>query len=149
MFFYISLSLIFTYFTFVLIAYGSGFLKELYTLENCSLYYIFSYVILVAVMYMIDIGTRKEPAFLTLFYLPIISFVIVLVMMILVGISWLYYIVLIVIFGVFIALGFMCYNKWINRILMVKIGYENILFFYIIIHLFLVLFIIFKMLNLI
>ena len=138
MFFYISLSLIFAYFTFVLIAYSGGVLKELYTLENCNIYYIFSYVMLVAVMYMIDIGTRKEPAFLTLFYMPIISFTIMFIMMVLAGISWPFYIILIVVFACLFALGYWCYKRWINKILMLKIGYENILFFYIIIHLFLV-----------
>ena len=148
MFFYISLSLIFTYFTFVLIAYSNGILKELYTLENCSLYYVFSYVIIVAVMYMIDIGTKKEPAFLTLFYLPIISFVFMLAMMILACVSWPFFIILTAIFTGLFALGYWCYKKWINKILMLKIGYENIIFFYILLHLFLVLFPVFVILKL-
>ena len=148
MFFYISLSLIFAYFTFVLIAYNSGFLKELYTLENCSLYYMFAYVMLCAVSYIIDVGTKKEPGFLTLFNLPAFSLIFILVIMILSGISWPFIILLFAVMsGVFI-LGYFCYNKWINKILLIKNGYENILFIYVIIHLFIVLFIVFKILKL-
>ena len=54
MYFYFSLSLIFLYFTFVLFAYNGGFLSELYTLSSVSLYYVFAYVLLVAVSYIID-----------------------------------------------------------------------------------------------
>ena len=92
LFFYISISLVLCYFLFVVLAYNANVLTVLYTLAEVNFYYITVYVLLSATLYIVDTQTRKEPAFLTLFYLPIISFVIVLVMMILVGISWLYYI---------------------------------------------------------
>ena len=148
MYFYISLSLVFAYFSFVLLAYNGGFLPELYSLKDVSLYYVFAYVLLAAVSYIIDIGSRKEPAFLTLFCLPTYSLIFLFGMMILIGIFWTSYILLFLIFAVIYALGYQCYIKWIERILIIKNGYDNILFGYVVIHIFIVLFVVFKMLNL-
>ena len=147
LFFYISLSLVICYFTFVLIAYNSGILKELYTLENISLYYMFSYVLLVAVGYIIDIGSRKEPGFLTLFFLPSCTLLFLLGMMLLANVMWTYILVMILVMLLVFILGYFCYNRWIEKILLIKNGYENILFLYIIIHLFIALFVVFKVLN--
>ena len=148
MYFYISLSLVFIYFTVVLFAYNAQTFKELYTLEYCSLYYVFGYILLSAIAYIIDIGSRKEPGFLTLMCLPVYSFVFLLGMMMLAGVYWTYMVLLLIIFGLFLLLGIYCYKHWIHKILFIKNGYDNILFLYVLIHLFIVLFIAFKMLNL-
>ena len=147
LFFYVSLSLVICYFTFVLIAYNGGFLKELYTLEYISLYYMFAYVLLAAVNYIIDIGSRKEPGYLTLFCLPAYTFLFLMGMMLLAGISWTYFIVLILVISLIYILGYICYKKWIEKILLIKNGYDNILFIYVILHLFIALFVVFKILN--
>ena len=147
LYFYISLSVVMCYFTFVLMAYNTGIAKELYTLEHISLYYMFAYVLLSAVCYIVDIGSRKEPGFLTLFCLPTYTLLFLLGMMLLAGVAWPFIVVLVLVMVLVFMLGYFCYKKWIDRILSIKNGYDNILFIYVIIHLFIALFVVFKILN--
>lgn len=149
LFFYISVCLVLCYFIFVLLAYNSGILTSLYTLKECGMYYIFAYTMLSAVAYFIDIQTRKEPAFLTLFCLPAYTYLFMLGIMFIAGISWDFMIVLTLVMFLVYILGYLCYKKWIEKILLIKNGYENILFVYIVIHLCLALFITFRMTSLI
>lgn len=148
LYFYISLSLIFTYFTFALIAYNAQIIKELYTLEYCSLYYLFAYVLLSGISYIVDIGSKKEPGFLTLFCLPAYSFIFLFAMMLLTGVSWPFLILLVLVFGTIFGLGYYCYKHLISKIFNFKIGYDNTIFIYVIVHLFIVLLIAFKLLKL-
>ena len=131
LYFYISLCLVLCYFIFVLMAYNSKILSSLYNLEECGMYYLFVYVILSAVSYFIDIQTRKEPAFLTLFCFPAYTYLFMLGVMFIAGITWPYMIVLTLVMALIYILGYFCYKKWIEKILVIKNGYENILFLYI------------------
>ncbi len=148
LFFYISISLVLCYFLFVLFAYNAGVIPVLYTLEEAGFYYITVYVLLAATLYTVDTQTRKEPAFLVLFCLPAITFLFMLGMLLLVGITWQFYIVLILVIFLVYLFGYIVNQKWIEKIMMIQHGYDYILLGYVILHLFIVLFIVFKILNL-
>ena len=141
---YISLTLVMAYFIFVLLMFNSNELKELYNLQTSGFYYMFVYVLLVAVGYVIDTQTRKEPAFITLFTVPAFSLLLLLGMFIMGNVFWVFYIILCVVILALYILGIFCYKKWINKIMLIKRGYENILLAYVIIHVFVVLFVAFK-----
>ena len=148
LFFYISISLVLCYFLFVIFAYNANVLTVLYTLEEVSFYYITAYVLLSATLYTVDTQTRKEPGFLVMFCLPAITFLFMLGMMLLAGITWQFYIVLILVIFLVYLLGYLVNKKWIEKIMMIQHGYDYILLGYVILHLFIVLFIVFKMLHL-
>ena len=148
LFFYISIALVLCYFLFVLFAYNANVLSVLYTLEEVNFYYIIVYVLLSATLYMLDTQTRKEPAFLTLFCLPAITFLFMFGMMLLTGVAWYYYIVLILAITLVYLFGYIVNKKWIEKIMTIKNGYDNILMGYVILHMFIVLFIVFKLLYL-
>ena len=148
LFFYISVSLILCYFSFLLIVYNSNILPELYTLKDCGLYYMLIYVLLAATSYAIDIQTRKEPALLTLFCLPTFSLCYLLSMMLLANSLWTNIVVLVLVASLVYMLGYFCYKKWIEKIMLIKNGYDNILLAYVIIHVFVVLYVSFRVLNL-
>ena len=148
LFFYSSISLVLCYFLFVLLVYNANVLSILYTLEEVGFYYITIYVLLSATLYTVDTQTRKEPAFLVLFCLPIITFLFMLGMMLLAGITWQFYIVLILVIFLVYLFGYLVNEKWIEKIMMIRQGYDYILLGYVILHLFIVLFIVFKMLHL-
>ena len=148
LFFYISISLVLCYFLFVLFAYNANVLTALYTLEAVNFYYITVFVLLSATLYMVDTQTRKEPAFLTLFCLPAITFLFALGMMLLASVTWYYYIVLILVIVLVYLLGYIVNKKWIEKIMSIKNGYDNILMGYVVLHLFIVLFMVFKLLHL-
>lgn len=147
-FMYFSLALIFCYCTFVLIAYNNGILKGLYDIKKSSSYYMVVYVLLSAVSYVIDTQTRKEPALLTLICFPIFTLVLLLILMLIASISTILIVVLICAMVSIIILGYIGYKKWIHKILLIKHGYENILFGYVIIHIFAALFVAFKIIGL-
>jgi hypothetical protein len=109
----------------------------------------FVYILLVGVGYFIDTQTRKEPALITLFTIPAFSFILLLAFFIMSEVYWVYYLFLVLVFTLIYFSGFMCYKKWISKILQFKIGYENTLFIYLIIHLFIVLLISFNVMGLI
>lgn len=69
-FFYISITCLLCYSLFVLLVYNAQELEVLYNIKTCGTYYLFSYLIASAVLYVVDVNTRKEPAFLVLFCLP-------------------------------------------------------------------------------
>lgn len=147
-FMYFSLALTLAYFTFLLIAYNSGILSTLYDVKTSGLYYIIVYVLLAAVTYAIDTQTKKEPALLTLFCLPIYSAIFLVILLFITGANLLYFGLLLALVGIVIGLGYLCYKKWIHKILLIKNGYKNILLVYVIIHMFVVLLIAFKMIGL-
>lgn len=148
LFAYFSLALIFGYSVFVLLVYNANVLSGLYTLEKCSIYYILVYVLLSAVSYTIDTQTRKEPGLLTLFCFPMFSLVFLLSIMLIASVSVGYIVLAIAVFVALYGLGYLTYKRWIGRIMLIKKGYENILLIYVIIHLFIVLFIAFKIIGL-
>jgi hypothetical protein len=59
-----------------------------------------------------------------------------------------YIVLAIAVFVALYGLGYLTYKRWIGRIMLIKKGYENILLIYVIIHLFIVLFIAFKIIGL-
>ena len=148
LFFYISITLVLVYFLFVLFAYNAKILPVLYTLEQVNFYYMVIYVLLSATLYTIDTQTRKEPAYLTLFCLPLYTFLFMLGMMFLAKIAWQYIVVLVLVILLLYLLGYLVNQKLIEKIMMIKNGYNNILLVYVMMHLFVVLFIVFKMLHL-
>ena len=145
---YLSISACLCYFIFVLLMYNSNLLPEIYTLSECSLYYVIVYSLLAAVSYCIDTQTKKEPAILSLFALPAHSFIFLLGMMFLASCEWIYFIIMTAIFIVIYVVGIVIYKKFIGKILLVKNAYENTLLAYTIIHVFMVLLSAFIMLNL-
>ena len=148
LFLYISLSVVLTYFLVVLFAYNAKTLTNLYTLESCGFYYVAVYLLLSATSYFIDTQSRKEPGYLTLFCFPAYTCVFLLGMMIIGNIGWQYIVALMLVIVLLYILGYYCYKKWIDKIMLIKNGYENILMIYVIIHLFVVLFIAFKIIGL-
>lgn len=148
LFLYISLCVVLCYFLFVIFAYNGEFLPGLYTLEQCNFYYMIAYVLLVATAYMVDTSTRKEPAYLTLFCVPAFSLLFLLGIMFLANVAWHFIVVLLLSIVLLYILGYFVYQKWIEKILMIKNGYENILLGYVIIHLFIVLLFAFKIVGL-
>ena len=116
-------------------------------MEKCSIYYIKVYLLVVATAYFLDTQSRKEPGFLTLFSIPAYSGFFLLGLMMIANINWSYMIVLLLVIGLLYIAGYFCYKKWIDKILLIKNGYDNILFIYVIIHLFIALFVVFKILN--
>ena len=147
LFLYISLSALIGYFVVVLFAYNANLLPDLYTMDKCSIYYIIVYLLVVATAYYLDTQSRKEPGFLTLFSIPAYSGLFLLGFMMIAGINWSYMIVLLLVIGLLYIAGYFCYKKWIEKIMLIKNGYENILMIYVIIHLFVVLFIAFKIVG--
>ena len=67
--------------------------------------------------------------------------------MMIANINWSYMIVLLLVIGLLYIAGYFCYKKWIEKIMLIKNGYENILMIYVIIHLFVVLYIAFKIVG--
>lgn len=147
-FMYFSLSLMVCYCIFVLIAYNSNILEGLYDIKKCGIYYLISYVLIVAVSYVIDTQSRKEPAFLTLLCIPIFTLIFLVSIMMITNAGVDGILLVVVSLMALLALGYHCYKKWIHRILLIKNGYENILMGYVILHVFVVLYIAFKMIGL-
>lgn len=147
LFLYISLSALIGYFVIALLAYNTNAMPDLYTMDKCSIYYIVVYLLLVATAYFLDTQSRKEPGFLTLFSIPAYSGFFLLGLMMIANINWSYMIVLLLVIGLLYIAGYFCYKKWIEKIMLIKNGYENILMIYVIIHLFVVLFIAFKIVG--
>ena len=145
---YLSLAFIIGYFVVVLLAYNSGVWQELYTLDVCGFYYITVYLLVVAVAYYLDTSSRKEPGYLTLFSLPAYSGIFLLSAMMMAGVDWQHFVILILSISLLYILGYFCNKKWIEKLLLVKNGYENILMIYLIFHLIIVLYIAFKLLGL-
>ena len=145
LFTYISLILLFVYFTFVVFTYD--LFPVLHSKETCSIYYTFTYLLIAAVGFVIDTQSRKEPAFISLFTLPGFSTVYLVVSMIFVGERYNLIIVLLLVMLIVFVLGYLTYNKWINKILTIQNGYQNILFAYTILHTFIVVFFGFKILG--
>lgn len=146
-FFYISNIVIICYFTFVLILFNSNQLPFLYSREACGIYYLFIYLLLSAVLYVIDTHTRKEPGFLTLFCLPLFTLFYLLGCMMCSGKSYPSFIVLFLSIVLVFIFGFFINKYWIEKILSIKNGYQNILFIYILIHLMVALYISFSVLG--
>ena len=145
LFTYISLILLFVYFTFVVFTYD--LFPVLHCKETCSIYYTFTYLLIAAVGFVIDTQSRKEPAFISLFTLPGFSTIYLVVSMIFVGERYNLIIVLLLVMLIVFVLGYLTYKKWINKILTIQNGYQNILFAYTILHTFIVVFFGFKILG--
>ena len=143
-FFYISAVSLLLYALFVLIVFNTEDLPVLYDVKTCSSYYLFSYIALVAVLYCIDVHTRKEPGFLTLYCLPLFTTVFVFLALLSTGNSYQVFIVLLLSISLLYILGYICDKYWMKKILTIKNGYVNIVFFYIIIHLMVALYITFS-----
>jgi len=146
-YFYISLCLLFLFSAFVVIAYGTKMLDVFCSKEVCSTYYLFTYLLVVAVMYWIDVQTRKEPAFLTIFALPAYTFIYLFLCILCSGMN---YAALIVLCLVIVLVYVLCYivNKyWIEKIMNIKNGYHNITFIYIMVHLLIVVYVSFKIFS--
>ena len=148
LFAYFSLAIVFGYCAFVLMVFNAKILPGLYTLEKSSIYYILSYVILAAVAYAIDTQTKKEPGLLTLFCLPAYTLIFLFLVMWMASVNVVYIVAMIAVIAPLYVLGYMSYTRWINKIMLIKKGYENILLIYVIIHLFISLFVAFKVVGL-
>ena len=148
LFLYISLSVILCYFVFAILMYTNNSFKEIYTLSDCSLYYIIVYALLTAVSYYIDTLSKKEPGLLTLIALPIYSFLFLFAMMLIASCEWFYVLISFVILAAVLVAGFIVYKKVIMKILLKKNAYENVLLAYTILHVFMVLLSVFIMINL-
>lgn len=143
-FFYISIISLLCYSLFVLIAYDSNSLGVLYDIKTCSTYYLFVYLIFSAVLYVVDVNTRKEPAFLTLFCLPVFTYIFLVLSLLSAGYEYSFYIVTTLFVFLIYILGFIVNKYWITKILSLKNGYVNILFIYVIAHLMIALYISFR-----
>ena len=148
LFLYFSVASVLAYSVFVLLAYNAKVLPKLYTLKECSIYYILVYLLFAAVSYSIDTQTKKEPGLLTLLCFPIFTLVFLVSLMLIGGTSTIYILSTILVLGVVYVLGYLTYKKWIVKIMLIKKGYENILLAYVIVHLFISLFVAIKIIGL-
>lgn len=148
LFFYISVTAVLAYSLFVLLAYNAKVLPKLYTLKECSIYYVVLYLLFAAVSYTIDTQTKKEAGLLTLLCFPIFTLIFLGSLLLIGKFSIIYLITLFIVIAVLYVIGYITYKRWISKILLIKKGYENILLAYVIIHLFVSLFIAFKIIGL-
>ena len=146
-FFYISLTSLLCYAMFVLIAFNAKILDILYDVKTCESYYLFTYLILSAILYAIDTHTRKEPAFLTLFCLPLFTFIFLVLCLISVGYTYDFYIMISLFIIIIYVISFVAKKFFIPKIMTMRNGYANILFFYVIVHLMVALYISFRFLG--
>ena len=146
-FFYVSLMFLLCYAIFVLIAYNSKSLGVLYDVKTCGSYYLFSYLILSAVLYAVDTHTRKEPAFLTLFCLPLYTYIFIILCLISMGYTYGFYIIVTLLIILLYIISFIMKKYLIPKIMTMRNGYANILFFYVIAHLMVALYISFRILG--
>ena len=146
-FFYGSLIGLLIYSLFVLIAYNSNVLPALYDVKTSSTYYLFSYLILSAVLYAIDTHTRKEPAFLTLFCLPAFTCIYLFLTLFSVGYNYKFYLVVILVVGLIYIASAIINKYYLSKILVKENRYANVLFIYVIFHLMLALYLSFKFLG--
>ena len=138
-YFYATTILLFCYLSFVMLARVNSKFIALYSMEVCSTYYVLTYMGLSAVMYAIDSKTKKEPAFLSLFCLPIYSFAFIFLCLLVNVYNFIYYLLLLVATIILIGIGIV-FNKYgMKKLTSTKNGYQIFLFTYIVIHLFIVL----------
>lgn len=146
-FFYISLTSLLCYSLFVFIAYNTSIFPVLYDAKTCSTYYLFSYLIATAMLYAIDTNTRKEPAFLTLFCLPAITCIFLILTLFSCGYNYTFYIVLLLFISLIYILSYVINKYLITKILAIKNGYANILFIYVVLHLMIGIYLSFRILG--
>ena len=145
---YFSLSFVFAYVVFVLLMYNAGLLPQLYDIKETGIHYIVIYSLLATVCYAIDTQTKKQPGLLMCLCLPIHSLTFLVLMMLLGAVKPILIVLTVAIFLGILAFGYYTYTKWIKKILLVKKAYENALLAYGIVHLFMVLFVAFKVMGL-
>jgi hypothetical protein len=146
-FFYISVGSLLCYFMFVLLMYNNKELPQLYSVETCNSYYLFVYLLLCAVAYCVDMGSRKEPGFLMLFCLPIFTFIYLLGCLFVSGALYSSFIILTLAISLLFVLGYIVNKYSIEKLLAIRNGYTNILFIYCLVHLMVALYISFKILG--
>lgn len=140
-FFYISTIILLCYFMLVLIAYNAKDVEVLYNEKTCNTYYLFSYLILSAVLYCIDVYTKKEPAFLTLFCLPIYTCAYLMMSVLCSCSNEIIYLFIFVGILIVYILHYFANKFLISKIIKNKNIYNNLIFFYIVAHLMIALYI--------
>lgn len=137
-FYFISvLTLIFT--SFILLLFTNKKHMFLYSKENVETYYSLIYLFASAIGYYIDSSSRKEPGYLVLFLLPILSLAFLLISALVGGLKLFSISALILIFALILFLGYLVYKHLIVKIMMLKHGYQSFLFVYVLLHLTIVL----------
>ena len=145
---YFSLAFVFAYVVFVLLMYNAKLLPQLYNIKETGIHYIIVYSLLATVCYAIDTQTKKQPGLLMCLCLPIHSFVFLILMMVIGSVKPLLIVLTALVFLGVLVIGYFTYTRWIKKILLVNKAYENALLAYGIVHLFIVLFIAFKVMGL-
>ena len=146
-FFYVSLMLLICYALFVLLAFNSDKFEVLYDVKTASSYYLFTYLILSAILYAIDSHTRKEPAFLSLFCLPIFTYVFLVLTLLSGGYTYEFYLIITVFISLIYVISFVIKKCLVSKILTKGDWYANILFVYVIVHLMIALYLSFRFLG--
>lgn len=134
-FFYISLLILFIY-GLVLVALRLNHLADiLFKLETLKTYYLIIYLILAAISYYLDSSLRKEPGFLSLFFLPAISFLYLFISMSVGGAEPAKIVVMSLVMCLLVIASYFIYVKLMPKVLTIKHLYGISLFLYTVIHL--------------
>lgn len=146
-YFYI-ISILTLFFTSVfLILFANKKFEFLYSKEHIETYYSLIYLFTAAVGYYLDSQSRKEPFYLTLFLLPILSLAFLLICALVGNINLFPIIAIIILFLLILILGYLFYKHLVTKIMIKKHGYQTCLFFYVLLHLTLVLAASFLLIN--
>ena len=145
LFFYISCSLILMFASFLIVAKATGDFEELFSVDFCQSYYLFSFMGLCAVAYVLDTKTRKEAGLLMLFAMPFYTTCYFFICMLVGGKNFPDIAVMILAMALVFVGAFYTYKKVMPKILTIKNGYQTISFIYMIVYLTIVLFISFSM----
>lgn len=139
------LTLIFT--TIFVILFTNKKLEHLYSKQHIETYYSLIYLFISAVGYYIDSQSRKEPFYLMLFLLPILSLSFLLICALVGNVNSFPIIAIILSFLLILILGYLFYKHLITKIMMIKHGYQSCLFLYVLFHLTIVLIVSFLLIN--
>lgn len=147
MFFYISASLVVMFVTFLVIAKNTGMNEELFSLETCQSYYLFSFMGLSAVAYVIDTNSRKEAGYLILFAVPTYITCYLFICMLVGNLKFPSIAIMILIMALVFFAMYLVYKYLMPKVLSIKNGYQIISFIYMIVILTVVLFISFGLMS--
>ena len=133
--------------TFLVLAKGTNEMANLYTIEMCQSYYLFTFMGLNAVSYVIDTNNRKEAGFLMLFAVPFYITAYLFICMLIGEVIFPMIAVMILIMSLVFFGAYLIYKYIMPKILMIKNGYQTISFIYMIVVLTIVLFICFSLMS--
>jgi len=127
---YFSLSAVLLYGIFLIISKYFNFFSNLLTKEICLGYYLYLFLLISGVGYAIDSNSRKDPAYNTLFILPVYALLFITICIICSGLD-IAYIILTILIALAVEIGAYFFNRYvIPKLMTIKNGYQLFLFLY-------------------